>query len=104
LITPDTVLAEVARKYLRAGVEEWIMHRRLSTIMEASEPAYVDDEIAVEAAKAYAQLRQKAKEEGLKKPSLFNALVLTVARKNGGAVLIGDEHFRNLPETLWMGS
>lgn len=104
LITPDTVLAEVARKYLREGVEELTVRRRLSTILEASEPAYVDDDVAVEAARAYAQLQKKAKDEGLEKPSLFDALVLAVARRNGASVLTGDGHFRDLPETLWMGS
>jgi predicted nucleic acid-binding protein len=104
VITPDTVLAEVARKYLREGVKEETTRRRLSTILEASEPAYVDDEIAIEAGRAYLQLEKKAKETGLGKPSLFDALVLAVARKNDGKVLTGDEHFEGLPDTIWMGA
>jgi predicted nucleic acid-binding protein len=103
VITPDTVLAEVARKYLRNGVREETTRSRLETILEASEPAYVDDEIAIEASKAYLQLEKRAKEERLKKPSLFDGLVLAIARKNGASVLTGDEHFRDLPETTWMG-
>lgn len=102
VITPDTVLAEVARKYLREEVKEEVTRRRLSTILEASEPAFVDDELAIEASKAYFQLQKKAKDEGLKKPSLFDGLVLATARRNDAMVLTGDEHFEGLPETLWM--
>ena len=104
VITPDTVLAEVARKYLREEVEEETTRRRLSTILEASEPAYVDDDLAIEASKAYFELQKKARDGGLKTPSLFDALVLATARKNRAKVLTGDEHFEELPETLWMGT
>lgn len=102
VITPDTVLAEVARKYIREGLKEETTRQRLSTILEASEPAYIDDDIAVEAGKAYLQLEKRAKDAGLRKPSLFDALILAVARKIGGKVLTGDEHFEGLPETIWI--
>lgn len=103
VITPDTVLAEVARKYIREGIKEETARQRLSTILEASEPAYIDDGIALEAAKAYLQLEKRARDAGLGKPSLFDALVLAIARKNDGKVLTGDEHFEGLPETVWIG-
>ena len=103
VITPDTVLAEVARKYVREGIREDAIMQRLSTILEASEPAYIDDEIALESAKAYLQLERRARDRGLEKPSLFDALVLAVARKNDGKVLTGDEHFEGLLETIWAG-
>jgi len=103
VITPDTVLAEIARKYLREGIREETTKRRLSTILEASEPAYVDDSTAIEAARAYVQLEKKARDGGIKKPSLFDALVLAVARKNDAKILTGDAHFENLPETIWLG-
>lgn len=102
VITPDTVLAEVARKYAREGMSQATIRKRLSTILEVSEPAYIDDEIALEASSAYLQLEKDAKEKGLKKPSLFDALVLAVARRHGGKVLTGDRHFEGLPETIWM--
>lgn len=103
VITPDTVLAEIVRKYAREGINEETTRRRLSTVLEASEPAYIDDEVAVEAGKAYTLLEERAREGGLGKPSLFDAIVLAVARRHGGKVLTGDEHFKGLPETLWMG-
>jgi predicted nucleic acid-binding protein len=103
VITPDTVLAEVARKYIREGIKEDTARQRLSIILEASEPAYIDDEIAVEAAKAYLQLEKRAKDAGLDKPSLFDAVVLSIARRNDGKILTGDQHFEGLPETMWIG-
>jgi len=102
VITPDIVLAEVARKYIRDGIDEETTRERLLTILEASEPAYIDEGVALEAAKAYLQLVKRAKDTGLEKPSLFDALVLVAARKNEGKVLTGDEHFEGLPETLWI--
>jgi len=104
VLTPDTVLAEVARKYIREGIKEETTRQRLSTILEASEPAYIDDEIALEAGKAYLQLEKKAKDAGLGRPSLFDALILAVARKNNGKILTGDDHFEGLSETIWMNS
>ena len=103
VITPDTVLAEIARKYAREGMSEETTRQRLSTILEASEPAYVDDAVAVEAGRAYIQLERRAKDEGLGRPSLFDAIVLAVARQHGGRVLTGDEHFKGLHETIWIG-
>ncbi len=103
VITPDTVLAEVARKYFREGVGEGTVRKRLATILEASEPAYVDEIAAVEAARTYAQLEKKARERRLKKPSLFDAIVLAIARINHAKVLTGDEHFEGLAETIWLG-
>jgi predicted nucleic acid-binding protein len=104
VITPGTVLAEVARKYLREGVGEETTRKRLSTILEASEPACVDDEVAIGAGKAYLRLEKQAREAGLRKPSLFDAVVLAVAMKNDGKVLTGDAHFEGLPNTVWMGT
>ena len=104
VITPDTVLAEVARKYIREGINEETTRKRLSTVLEASVPAYIDDDVAVEAGKAYLQLEKRARDSGLEKPSLFDALVLAVARRSDGKVLTGDEHFEGLPETLWIDS
>ncbi|HYB75404.1 MAG TPA: PIN domain-containing protein [Nitrososphaerales archaeon] len=104
VITPDSVLAEIARKYLREGMKEETTRQRLSTILEASEPAFIDDDIAIEAGKAYLQLEKRAKASGLEKPSLFDALVLAVARRHDGKVLTGDTHFEGLPETIWISS
>ncbi len=56
------------------------------------------------AGSAYLELEKKAEETGLSKPSLSDAIVLAVARKNDGKVLTGDAHFEGLPDTVWMGT
>ena len=49
------------------------------------------------------ELSEKAKTERLGGPSLFDAIVLATARLLKAKVLTGDEHFKELPETLWIG-
>ena len=100
---PDIVLAEVARKYSREGVGETTIHKRLTTILETSERVYTDDTIAIETAKSYTQLEGKAKVTKLSKPSLFDAIVLAIAKKKRVKVLTGDQHFKGLHETIWLG-
>lgn len=102
VITPEAVLAEVARKYLREGVAERTVRKRLVTILEASEPMGIDEETAIESAKAYLQLASKARTSGLRDPSLFDAIVLASARRTKAKVLTGDEHFEDLTETIWL--
>lgn len=101
--TPDVVMAEIARKYFREGVEEQTVLERLKTIEEASDIAPIDKNVAFESAKCYIELSEKAKTEGLRAPSLFDAIVLGTARLLNAKVVTGDEHFKNMPETLWIG-
>jgi predicted nucleic acid-binding protein len=49
------------------------------------------------------QLSEKAKAEGRKNPSLFDAIVLATARLLNAKVVTSDEHFKHMPETLWRG-
>ncbi len=102
VLTPQTVLAEVARKYLREGMKENIIQSRLETISESSETHPVDEAIAIESGKAYLEMERRAKEAKLRKPSLFDAIVLATARLNSSKVLTGDSHFRGLPDTVWL--
>jgi len=101
--TPDVVLAEVARKYLREGFGEEVILKRLRAMTEATDVAPVGVELALESAKCYLELSEKAKMEGTGVPSLFDALVLATARVLDARVVTGDEHFKNLSETLWVG-
>jgi predicted nucleic acid-binding protein len=101
--TPDTVLAEIARKYLREGMNQNDTKDRLRTILEASDIAPINLEIALEAARCYMLLVNEAKKEGLRAPSLFDAVVLASARLLEAKALTGDEHLKSLPETLWVG-
>jgi len=100
--TPDTVLAEVARKYLREGVNQEAVLDRLRIITEASSIASINMETAMEAAKCYMKLPDEARKVGLGAPSLFDAIVLATARLLQGKILTGDEHLKKLPETLWI--
>jgi predicted nucleic acid-binding protein len=102
VLTPGTVLAEVARKYNRDGATAPTIRKRLATMLETSEPVDVDADLALEAAKATVQLERRAASSGLRKPSLFDGIVLASARQSDAKVLTGDEHFKDLAETVWL--
>jgi predicted nucleic acid-binding protein len=101
--TPDIVIAEIARKYLREGMKEQIILERLTIIEETSEIIPIDKNIALESAKCYLELMENAKKRGLKAPSLFDAIVLATARTIGAKLVTGDQHFEGFDETLWIG-
>ncbi|MDI6903893.1 MAG: PIN domain-containing protein [Candidatus Bathyarchaeia archaeon] len=101
--TPDIVLAEIARKYTREGIEQQVVLERLKTIVETSETTPINMEIALESAKCYIKLLEEAKKAGITTPSLFDAIVLATAKVLKAKVITGDEHFSNLPETIWIG-
>jgi predicted nucleic acid-binding protein len=102
VLTPETVLAEIARKYLREGVGERIIRTRLKTISESSELSHIDETTALASGTAYLEIQEKARKEKMEKPSLFDAIVLASARINGAKVLTGDRHFNGLSETIWL--
>ena len=102
IYTPDIALAEIARKYIREGVEENIIQLRLQQIEDASNIVGVDAEIALSAAKCYIEMQANAKKLNLKMPSLFDAVILAMGKSLNAKVLTGDQHFKNLPETIWL--
>ena len=101
--TPDFVLAEIARKYLREGVDQQTILERLRKISESSDVTSISVEAALESAKCYFEFKEKSKEAGIPSPSLFDAMVLATARILKARVVTGDKHFKNLNETLWLG-
>jgi predicted nucleic acid-binding protein len=101
--TPDVVIAEIARKYLREGTKEQTILERLKTIEETSEITPIDKDIAIESAKCYLELMEKAKTRKIKAPSLFDAIVLATARTLEAKLVTGDEHFKDIHEILWIG-
>jgi predicted nucleic acid-binding protein len=101
--TPGSVLAELARKYLREGVDPALLKTWLQGISEATEVYGIDSGLAFKSAEASAELVAKARKENLSRPGLGDALVLATARAAQGQVLTGDLHFRGLRETLWLG-
>ena len=100
--TPDIVLAEIARKYVREGVEDKIVNARLEQITAASSVTYLDTKIALESAKCYLELQEKARQSNLNTPRLFDAIILATGRVLKSKILTGDEHFKSLPETVWI--
>jgi len=101
--TPDFVLAEIARKYLREGMDQQTILERLRKISESSDVTPISLEAALESAKCYFELKEKAGKAGISDPSLFDAMVLATARVLKAKVITGDRHFKNLNETLWLG-
>jgi predicted nucleic acid-binding protein len=59
--TPSIVLAEVARKYLREGMDEEDVARRLIFIVSRSNILELDVQLSVLAAKAYLELLKTAR-------------------------------------------
>ena len=103
VVTPDVVLAEIARKYVREGIKDNLMRNRIRTIVESSQVFGIDEECAAASAKAYFEIEDNARKMKLRKPSLFDGIVLGTARVNESKVLTGDPHFKELPETIWLG-
>jgi len=102
LYTPDTVLAEVARKYFREGAEEKTIAARLELICANSNIINLDSGLACESAKCYCDLSEQARKMRFNTPSLFDAIILGVARILNAKILTGDQHFKSLPETVWL--
>ena len=100
--TPDFVLAEIARKYFREGIDQQTILERLRKISESSDVTPISVESALESAKCYFELKEKSREAGISAPSLFDAMVLAMARVLKAKVVTGDKHLKNLNETLWL--
>ncbi len=103
LLTPGVVLAELVRKYIRDGLGRGTVSERIEKIADVSELSQVNREVALASADAYSELETRSKQSGLRKPGLFDAIILAIARVNDAKVLTGDQHFKGLPETFWIG-
>ncbi|MCL5949481.1 MAG: PIN domain-containing protein [Candidatus Bathyarchaeota archaeon] len=102
IYTPDTVLAEIARKYVREGIEQRIVNTRLEQIVAASNITYLDAKLSLQSAKCYLELAEGTRKTKLNSPSLFDAIVLATGRMLKAKILTGDEHFKFLPDTIWI--
>jgi predicted nucleic acid-binding protein len=104
VLTPDIVLAEVARKLARDGIDDEVVLSKLEEIATLSTIAPISSRVAVRVHSADVELRGRAKSSGLDSPGLTDAIILALARTESGKVLTGDPHFRGLPETNWLES
>jgi predicted nucleic acid-binding protein len=100
--TPDIVFAEISRKYHREQLEPKTVRARLETISSTTIVTGIDTNLALRVGPAYVELAKRAKLEHLDTPSLFDAIILATAREFGSSVVTGDEHFRGLPETIFL--
>ena len=104
VVTPDIVLAEVARKLSRDGVNRTGVRRRVADISTLSQVTPISLEVAVGVYEADLELQTNARSKGLNTPGLSDAVILATARTLHGKVLTGDPHFHGLPETTWLDS
>jgi predicted nucleic acid-binding protein len=104
LITPDLVLAEVARKFGRDGQSETLVRGHLRAVTALSEVASITIEVALQVPKADSDLRAHARGRKLNQPSFADVVVLSFARALGGKVLTADAHFEGLPSVEWIGA
>ena len=104
LITPDLVLAEVARKFGRDGQSETLVQGHLRAITALSEVAPVTIGGALQTPKAYSDLRAHARRRKLNQPSFADVVILSFARALDGKVLTADAHFEALPNVEWIGA
>jgi len=101
--TPEIVLAEIARKYIREGMSIETVKHRLYIIGELSVITGIDYKIALESGKAYLELLNHSKKLKLKtKPGLGDAIILETAKILNAKILTGDQHFKNLKITIWL--
>lgn len=104
VVTPDIVVAEVARKFSRDGASPLLTRRRLAELGTLSRIFPVTADVAMGVHAADLVLRLNAKAQSLDRPGLSDAIILSTARILGGSILTGDPHFRGLPETSWLGA
>lgn len=98
--TPDIVLAEISRKYLREKAEKDRVRSRLETITSATLAIPVGVEVAMKTGEAFLELSERAAKQRRRVPSLFDAIVLATARVYDSKVITRDEHFEGLSETI----
>lgn len=98
IITPDIVLAEIARKYLREGIGTSEVEKRLYYIASRSEIENIDAELGLRAGQTWQELATSARRKKLQSPSLTDGIVLATARRHRAKVLTADRHFEGMAE------
>jgi len=94
--TPSICLSEIYAKTLRVeGLEKAEVFRDFIRITTAIVP--LDENLAVEAAKIDVEMKKSTPKWGL-----ADSIVLATTRGKQAKVLTGDEHFKNLPEMIWI--
>lgn len=103
LLTPDIVLAEVARVFVRQGMSPERIAGHLRAVSDLSSVRPIEVGVALEVHRSDRDLRQHSRSRGLDSPSVADSLILAFARYFGAGVLRADPHFEGLDETSWIG-
>lgn len=91
-LTPSIVLAELAGKYYRERndfSEDLIFIKSKSQIMP------LDEHIALSAGQINTKMKKEVKGWGM-----ADSIILSTAKKNSAKVITGDQHFKNMKETI----
>jgi len=95
-LTPTICVSEIYAKALRVeGLEKAELRRTFIKSRSALVP--LNEEIAIEAAKIDVEMKKRVAGWGL-----ADSIVLATARTKKAKVLTGDEHFKDLSETVYI--
>jgi predicted nucleic acid-binding protein len=89
VVTPDLVLAAVARKLSRDGVHPGVVRHTVEEFSTLSQVVATSVEIALGVFEADGNLRKNARSGYLDTPGLSDAVILSTARSLEGKVLTG---------------
>ena len=101
--TPSIVLAEIARKYVREGIEIFEVEKRLLFIELKTAIIDVDSRLAIKAAELFLKLYEHSAKNKLRTPSLADAIVYATAQMLKDDLVTGDKLFKGLPGVLYIG-
>jgi predicted nucleic acid-binding protein len=104
LVTPDLVLAEVARKFGRDGQHRNLVEGHLRAMLALSDVEPVTSDVAMHTIVADSDLRAHARRHRLNAPSFADVVILSIARAHGARVLTADPHFEHLADVEWIGT
>ncbi len=103
-ITPSVVLAELAHKYFREGMDRSSVEERIGLVRSVSIIRELDDPIVLGLRDSYNLLLDNTRRQGVKgKPALNDAIVLSTTLLADGFVITGDRHFKGLDRVIWIG-
>ena len=95
-LTPTICLSEIYAKVLKTeGLERAEIQRAFIKLRSALVP--LSEDIAVESAKVDVEMKKKVKGWGL-----ADSIVLGTARLKRAKVVTGDEHFKDLEQTVYI--
>ena len=94
IITPSIVLIELSCK---SSKEEWDFEKYLKFIKSKSTIVGINEEVIIQCGDIY--IREKTKKPRF---GMVDGVILTIAKKLDSKILTGDEHFRDLDNSIVM--